>query len=181
MKPAPDRVQAADHAGAAAERDDRDPPLGAEREQGGDLLLAAGQHHGVRRVLLGPAAAAQQVRRGLAAGAQQPVGVGGADVLGADDRGQVIAVGRGEGGGRQDDLGGGEFGLLGGGDAERRGEQVPDVRRQGLGQGGIAPAVPPHRGKREGRLVGPYLGSHRVTSLHRENLGGNLVETCVTV
>ena len=59
----------------------------------GDLVLVAGQQHRVGRVLDSGVLAAQQVERGLAAGAQQPGAVVGAAVLGADDGGQRVAVG----------------------------------------------------------------------------------------
>ena len=86
LEVAADRIQAADHAGAAAERDDRDAVVRAVPQDRGDLVFVAGQQHRVGRVLDAGVLAAQQVQRGLAACAQQPGAVVDAAVLGADDR-----------------------------------------------------------------------------------------------
>ncbi len=142
-------VEAADDAGAAAERDDGDAVFGAHREDGGDLLLAAGQHDRVGRVLRLAAAAAQQVGGGLAAGAREAVGVGGADVGLADGRGECLEALGGEPGGVQDDLVGARPGSSDAGDAEGSGEQSLDVGGQLLGEGRVAPGVPLHRGERK--------------------------------
>lgn len=55
------RRQSADDGGAAAEGDDGDAVLGAGREDGQDLVVVGGQHHGVRRVTDLTGADAQQV------------------------------------------------------------------------------------------------------------------------
>ena len=91
------RVQAADHTGAAAERDDRDAVVGAEPEHRGDLVLTARNQHRVGRVLDAEVPAPQQVQCGFAACPQQPGVVVDGDVLRADDRGQPVAVGRRQG------------------------------------------------------------------------------------
>ncbi len=160
------RVQSADDAGAAAERHDGDPALGADREQRGDLVLAAGQHDGVGRVLRVARAAAQQVGGGLAAGPGEAVGVGGAEVGLADDGGERREVVGGEGGRPQDDLRGVGPGRGVAGDAEGGGEQALDVGGQLLGEGRVAPGVPLHRGERQGGRTGEgrrcrlLLGGH---------------------
>ena len=94
LEVAADRIEAADHAGAAAERDDRNAVVRAEPQDRGYLLVTAGQEHRVGRVLHTGVLAAQQVQRRLAAGAQQPGTVVDAAVIGADDRRQPLAVGR---------------------------------------------------------------------------------------
>ena len=87
-------IEPADHAGAAAERDDGDAALRAEAQDLGDLVFVAGQQHRVGRVLDTGILASQQVKGGLAAGTQQPGAVVDDAVLGADDRGEGVAVGR---------------------------------------------------------------------------------------
>ena len=57
-KPSRRARQAAGHAGAAAERDDRDPVLGRPGQDGGDLVVPVGAHHGVGGV--GEVAGAQR-------------------------------------------------------------------------------------------------------------------------
>ncbi len=163
------RVESADDAGAAAERHDGDPAFGADGEQRGDLVLAAGQHDGVGRVLRVARAAAQQVGGGLAAGPGEAVGVGGAQVPLADDGGEGREVVGGEGGRPQDDLRG--VGPGGGvaGDAEGGGEQALDVGGQLLGEGRVAPGVPLHRGERQGARTG---GGRRCRLL----LGGHALQ-----
>ena len=79
-------VEAADHAGAAAERHHRDPPLRAVPQHLGDLVLGARSQDRVGRVLRFSVLAAQQVQGGLAAGAQQSRAVVVGAVRFADDR-----------------------------------------------------------------------------------------------
>ncbi len=73
---------------------------------------AAGQQHRVGRILDTGVFAPQQVWGGLAAGVQQPVAIGGAEILGADDARQRIVVCPRQGGRAQLHLRGVEFGLL---------------------------------------------------------------------
>ena len=93
LEVAANRIKAADHAGAAAERDDRDAVVRAVSQDRGDLFFAAGQQHRVGCVLHAGILAAQQVQRGLAASTHQPGAVVDAAVLGADDRRQPLAIG----------------------------------------------------------------------------------------
>ena len=93
LEVAADRIEAADHAGAPAERDDGNAVVRAVPQDRGDLVVVAGQQHRVGCVLDAGVLAAQQVEGGLAACAQQPGTVVDAAVLGADDRGQRVAVG----------------------------------------------------------------------------------------
>ena len=71
---------------------DGDAVLGAVAQDRGDGVVVAGQQHGVGRVLYPGVLAPQQVEGGLAAGVQQPIAVGGAAVLGADDFGQRVLI-----------------------------------------------------------------------------------------
>ena len=85
-------VQPADDAGAAAERDDCDAPLGALTQDLGDLVLVARHQHGVGRVLFG-VRASEQVECRLAARVQQPCRKVVENELGSDDRRQHVAIG----------------------------------------------------------------------------------------
>ncbi len=87
------RIESADNAGTAAERDDGDAALRAYPQDRGDVVLRAGQQHGVGRVLNPGVPASQQVERRFAACAQQPGVVVDSAVFGADDAGQRIRVG----------------------------------------------------------------------------------------
>ncbi len=87
------RIETADDAGAATERDDGDAALPAQPQDRGDLVFVAGQQHRVGRVLDSGVPASQQVKGGLAAGAEQPGVVVDAAVVCADDVGQRVAVG----------------------------------------------------------------------------------------
>jgi hypothetical protein len=89
---APDRVESADHTGAATERDDGDAVLRAVLQGCGDLVVGSGQQHGIRSILLTGVLAPQQVQRRLAAGAQQAVPVVEAAVVRAHDGGQCGPV-----------------------------------------------------------------------------------------
>jgi hypothetical protein len=62
LEVAADRVEAADHTGAPAERDDRDAAVRAEPQDLGYLFLRVGQQHRVRCVLHAGILAAQQVQ-----------------------------------------------------------------------------------------------------------------------
>ncbi|SHW55368.1 Uncharacterised protein [Mycobacteroides abscessus subsp. abscessus] len=117
-----DRVESADHAGATAERDDRDAVFGAVLKHLGDLVLGARQQDRVRRVLLAGVLAAQQVQRRLAAGPQQAVVIVGAAELVTDDRCERDAVGVCQCGRAQRDLVGLELGHWGRVDAQGRGQ-----------------------------------------------------------
>ncbi len=94
LEVAADRIQAADHAGAPAERDDRNAVVRAIPNDLGYLFFVAGQQYRIWRILHAGILAAQQVQRGLAAGAQKSGTVFDAAVLGADDRREPIAIGR---------------------------------------------------------------------------------------
>ena len=87
------RIEAADHTGAAAERDDGDAALPAQPQDRGDLVFVAGQQHRVGRVLHSGIRASQQVERRLAARAKQARAVVDAAVLGTDDVGERVSVG----------------------------------------------------------------------------------------
>ncbi len=67
LEVAAQRVEAADHAGPAAERHDRDAALGAVGEDRGDLVVIAGQQNRVGCVLNAGVLAPQQIQGGLAA------------------------------------------------------------------------------------------------------------------
>ena len=87
------RIETADDAGSTTERDDGDAALPAQSQNRGDLLVVAGQQHRVGCVLHSGVPASQQVKGGLAAGAEQPIPVVDAAVVSADDVGQCVAVG----------------------------------------------------------------------------------------
>src|SRR5262249_42172134 len=76
--------------GATAERNHRNAVLGAVAEDRGDGVVVSGQQYRVGRILDAGVLAPQHVWGGLAAGAQQPVAVRGAEVLRADDAGQRV-------------------------------------------------------------------------------------------
>ena len=82
--------EAADHRGAAAERDQRDVALDRPVDQRRDLVVAAGAHDRVRRVRAVTGAELEQVGGGLAARAVQPGLVVGEHVLGPDDPGELV-------------------------------------------------------------------------------------------
>jgi hypothetical protein len=87
------RVQPADHAGAASERDDRNAVISAESKDLGHLFVVLREQHRIRSVLDTEVPASQQVEGRLAARAQQPAAVVDGDVRGADDRAQAVAIG----------------------------------------------------------------------------------------
>ena len=89
---AADRIESADHTGAAAERDDGDAVLRAIPQDLGHLVVGAGQQNRIGSILKAGVLAAQQVQRGLAAGAQQAISVIDAEMIRAHDRGQRLAV-----------------------------------------------------------------------------------------
>ena len=92
---APGGIEPTDHAGATPERDHGDAVLGTVAQDRGHGVVtfgAAGQQDRVGRILAPGVLAAQQVEGGLAAGMQQPIAVGGAAVLGADDPGQRVQI-----------------------------------------------------------------------------------------
>ena len=70
LEVAADRVKAADHAGATAERDDGDAARGAIADDLGYFFLVTGYQYGVGRILYAGILAAQQVQGRLSAGAQ---------------------------------------------------------------------------------------------------------------
>ena len=128
--------QAAGHRRAAPERDDRDVVRDRDREDRGDLVVRAGADDGVGRVGEVALARPEEVGRRLAPGAQPPGLVVGADVLGADDLGELPQH---VGGDRR----GGEGRWL-----DRRAvvepedhlDQAAGLGRQGLRPGGVTPA-----------------------------------------
>ena len=159
---AADRIEPADHAGAAAERDHGDAVLGAVAQDRGDGVVVAGQQHGVGRVLDAGVLAPQQVEGGLAAGAQQPIAVGGAAVLGADDPGQRVLIRLGQRRRAQLHLVGIEFGLAGSSTptACLSNDRIPS-------ESGFAAAGSPHAfhfigGRRSSACVMRYSITHAV-------------------
>ena len=84
------RGQAAGHRRAAAERDDGEVVLDGVRQDGGDVVVAAGPDHRVGGVGQVAGAGAEQVGGGLAAGAQPPGLVVGEHVLGAEQVAQAV-------------------------------------------------------------------------------------------
>ena len=142
---AADRVQTADDAGAAAERDHGDALLRAVVEHAGHVVVVPGEDDSIGSILI-DLPAAQQVRGGLAAGAQQSVVVAGANVLIADHSGQPVAVGGGEGGRPQSHIVDTWGTRILAGHSECPFEQRSDGRGQRFGQGRVAPGVPGHRG-----------------------------------
>lgn len=77
-------VKPTNDAGAATKRDHGNAVVGAVVQDVGDGVLpvgAAGQQHRVGRILDTGVFAPQQVWGGLAAGVQQPVAIGGAEIL----------------------------------------------------------------------------------------------------
>ena len=114
------RIEAADDAGAAAERDDGDAALPrSSRRIVGDLVVVAGQQHRVGRVLDSGVLAAQQVEGGLAARAQQPARSSTPQCSAPTIVGQRVAVGGRQRRRPQPDLVGLEFGAASRPDAER--------------------------------------------------------------
>ena len=142
------RGEPARHAGAATEGHDRDPVLGGPRQHRGHLAVAVGAHDCVGGVVEVPRPRAQQVGRGLAAGAQRAGGVVEQHVLGADDRAQAVEEGLVERGcGRP---GAGHRRALAGAEGEL--DQAARGLRQVAGAGGVAPALGMHLdGRRPGR------------------------------
>ena len=90
---AADRIEPADHAGAATERDDGDAVLRAVPQDRGDLVVGAGQQHRVGSILKTGVLAPQQIQGGLAARTQQSVLIVDAAVARPDNGGQCLAVG----------------------------------------------------------------------------------------
>ena len=122
------RVEPADHGGAAAERHHGDAVVGTEPQHLGDLVVATGQQYRVGSVLDAEIAAAQQVQRRLAAGAQQPVVVGDGDVGVTEDRGEAVPVGSRQRRRSQTHFLEARRSHVGGFEAERLLEQRPDAR-----------------------------------------------------
>ena len=148
------RVETPDHAGAAAERDDRDAVVGAEPECLGHLVFICREQHRIRCVLDTEVPASQQIEGRLAARPKQPAVVVDGDVRGADDRAQAVAIGSRQGRWPEPDLLG--AGLFGTGpvDSERLAEQGSDAGGQGFGRCRVAPRVPLHR-----RIDGVGIGA----------------------
>ena len=147
LEVAADRVEPADHAGAAAERDDRDaavarrtagsrPPrlrLPGSSTASGASWTPESLRRSRSRVDLPPARSSRPWSSTVT-------------VRGADDRAQAVAIGSRQGRRPQPHLVG--AGLLGAGpvDAERLAEQGADAVGQGFGRCRVAPGVPLHRG-----------------------------------
>ena len=118
--------------------------VGAVTEDLQNGVVIAGQQHRVRRILDAAVFAAQHVGSGLAAGAQQPVPVGGAEVFGADDLGETVLVGLRQGARAQLHLIGLQLGLIRIFKAHNLLQQAADSIGERLGRGGIPPRVPFH-------------------------------------
>ena len=86
--PVPAGGEATGHAGASAERHDRDVPPDGHREDVGHLVVARRADHRVGGVVEVAGAGAEQVGGRLAAGTTPADVVVGADVLVADHRGE---------------------------------------------------------------------------------------------
>lgn len=141
-----DRVQAADHTGAAAEGHHGDAMARAVLEDLLNVILIAGQNHRVGGVLP-KFLAAQEIRCGLATRMEQPVDIVGPQVGLAGDRGEAGAVIGGQCAGGHLyvlDAGAGHLGCR---HAQRLFEQGSDTGGQWFGQGRITPGVPGHRRK----------------------------------
>ncbi len=99
------RVQAAHHAGAATERDDRDPAFAADPQDLGHIVLIGREQHGVRCVLNAGILAAQQIQRRLTAGPQQPARIVDPAERRSDRALQCVPVGVGQRGRTDPDVG----------------------------------------------------------------------------
>ena len=138
------RDQATDDRRAATEGHERDVPLLAPGDQGGDLLVRGGAHDDIGRVGAVTGAEPEQVGRGLSPGAVQPDLVVGVHVLVADDAAQLdeqALVQR---------LGEAHVGRVDGRGVRRTDEGVDEVERargQRGGLGRVAPAGPVHVGR----------------------------------
>lgn len=138
------RVQAADHTGAAAERDDRDALGGAVLQHREDIVVIGGEDDGVGGVLFARGAAAQQVRGGLAARAEQAVAMVDRQVLGSDHRDEPGVLFRRERRGAQRHVALIATSHRLAGHPEYLCEQSPNLLGQRFVSGRGAPGVPHH-------------------------------------
>ena len=129
----------------------------------GNLVFVAGQQHRIRRVLDSGILASQQVKRGLAACAQQPGTVVDAAVLGPDDLGQRVAVGGRQRGRPQPDLVRLQLGNGRVPDAERLFQQAANPVGERLGRLRVTPCVPLHRGNRAVRCSSGLVMRYSIT------------------
>jgi len=144
------RCDAADDAGAAAERHDRERALGAEREQRGELLVAPRMDDSVRSAVGHPRAQSHEIRITLAGGVEHAFAVVHAHALGAHDRGE--RRGRRAGEPRGLDLHLLELDVLARalGDADVLLQEGARVGGQRPGRGVRPPPPPAHLGRRRG-------------------------------
>lgn len=169
-------VDAADHAGSAAEGHHRDLFAAAPAQDVQHLVVGGGGDDGIGHVMGSAEAPSDEVGVGLAAGAPQLLGEVRGHPVGADDvrqRGEVI--------GGQPRFGDGDvaFGDTGQGlvDAEALGEQRAHATRQRLGLVRGAPEVELHR--RAGNSDG-FLAAHGGNGTHMPRVsecGGESYET----
>ncbi len=141
--------QATGHRRTAAERHHGEVVLDREVEDGGDLLVPGRADDGVRGVAQVAGPGAEQVGRGLAAGAEPAGVVVGAHVLGADDAGEPVEHGGVDRGRRERRVRHGRP-VVG---AEDHLHQAAGLGRQRGGAGGVAPAGRVHLGLVRGHAL----------------------------